>query len=446
MNPSRSTIASNCRTWEQVVKGDAQSLAERAAGRVEFIPGVAITRIDRPSKTVVDAQGTRHLYDLLIIATGSRAAKLYQGHMPKQGVHFLRRRGDADAIRERAGQGKRAIVIGGGLLGLELADALVEIGTSVTVLQRSERLMGRQLDAKAAAYLAEALAVRGVAIRFKAQVDTLLGQDLVTGVTLTDGTLLQSDLVIFATGTAPNAEIARTALLACSTGILINQQLQTSDPSIYAIGEVADFKSQAAATTAAAERQAWHLVEHLRGNPHAPYPGPINSNILKVHGVQLASIGETDPTDASCQSLVFEDQDRGIYQKLVIKDDRVIGVLLFGDTTGFAAYRDLVASGTELEDRRETLLRGSAAKPVEGRLVCSCNQVGEGTLVREIAGGCSTLAQLCAKTAAGTACGSCRSEVGAVLATQLKKTEDVSGAPILRPVATTQKAPQTLTL
>jgi ferredoxin-nitrate reductase len=221
--------------------------------------------------------------------------------------------------------------------------------------------------------------------------------------------------VVFATGTAPNAELARSAMLACSHGVLVDQHLQTSDPSIYAIGEVADFQSQAATTTAAAERQAWHLVEYLRGNPHAPYRGPINSNILKVHGVQLASIGETDPRDPGSQSLVFEDAELGIYQKLVIQDDRLIGVLLFGDTTGFAAYRELVASGTELEDRRATLLRGNAATPVEGRLVCSCNQVGEDTLLREIAGGCSSVAQLCAKTTAGTACGSCRSEVAALL-------------------------------
>lgn len=441
-------LVDGSRTWEEVVKGDPRGIAERTAGRVAFMPGVAITAIDRHAKIIRDAQGRHHTYDVLVIATGSRAAKLYQGPMPSHGVHFLRRRGDAEAIRDRAGPGRRAIVIGGGLLGLELADALVEIGTAVTVLQRSERLMGRQLDAKAAGYLAEALTVRGVTVRFKAQVERLVGTEEVTGVLLRDGSLLQTDLVVFATGTAPNAELARSALLACSTGVLVDQHLQTSDPSIYAIGEVADFQSKAAATsaaaatTAAAERQAWHLVEHLRGNPHAPYPGPINSNILKVHGVQLASIGETDPSDPGCQCLVFEDAELGIYQKLVIKDDRLIGVLLFGDTTGFAAYRELVASGTELEDRRATLLRGSATTPVEGRLVCSCNQVGEGTLLREIAGGCSTVSQLCAKTTAGTACGSCRSEVAALLTRQTDQKSPVP--PGVRVAAAAEPNPQQL--
>jgi ferredoxin-nitrate reductase len=246
-------LVDGSRTWDEVVKGDPRAIAERTDGRVDFIPGVAITAIDRQAKTITDALGRHHAYDVLVLATGSRAAKLYQGPMPAQGVHFLRRRGDAEAIRDRAGPGRRAIVIGGGLLGLELADALVEIGTAVTVLQRSERLMGRQLDAKGAAYLAEALTVRGLTIRFKAQVESVVGTEEATGVLLTDGTVLQTDLVVFATGTAPNAELARSAMLACSHGVLVDQHLQTSDPSIYAIGEVADFQSQAAATTAAAD-------------------------------------------------------------------------------------------------------------------------------------------------------------------------------------------------
>ena len=410
-------LVDGSRLWESVVKGDARSLAERSDGRFTFVPGVAITSIDRKAKEIVDARGQRHPYDRLVIATGSRSAKTYQGPMPSSGVHFLRKKGDADAIRALAGAGQRAIVIGGGLLGLELADALVEIGTEVTVLQRSERLMGRQLDAKGAGYLAAALAERGIRIRFKTWVDSLLAnaEQQVTGVKLGDGTVLPTDVVIFATGTAPNSELARQALITCSTGIVIDEHLRTSDPFIYAIGEVADFRGSAAATTAAAERQAWHLVEHLRGNVHAPYPGPINSNILKVHGIQLASVGDTDSDDPRAQSLVFEDPETGVYQKAVVKDDRLIGVLLFGDTSGFTAYRDLVADGTELEDSRATLLRGGSAKAVEGKLVCSCNRIGDATIIREIRAGCRTLAELCRKTSAGTSCGSCRPEVSQLL-------------------------------
>ncbi len=410
-------LVDGTKEWAQLVKGDHRSWAERSSGRYVFHAGQAITAIDRKSKEVIDASGGRHLYDLLILATGSRAAKLYQGPMPKSGVHFLRKKNDAEAIRALAGSGRQAIVVGGGLLGLELADALVAIGTEVTILQRNDRLMGRQLDAKAGAYLAQALTERGVQIRFKAQVETLEGSTHLTGVRLTDGTLLSAQVIIFATGTAPNAELARQALITCSTGVVIDQHMRTSDPSICALGEVSDYQGSSAATTAAAERQAWHLVEHLRGNLHAPYKGALNSNILKVHGVQLATVGDTDPTDPLTQSLIFEDADAGIYHKAVIKDDRLIGVILFGDTTGFSTYRDLVANRTELEDQRSTLLRGGGvASIVDGPLVCSCNRIGANTITAAIQAGCATLAQVCTKTSAGTSCGSCRSEVAQLLA------------------------------
>lgn len=417
-------LVDGSRSWEHLVKGDQRSWHERSQGRYTFTPGCLITAIQRKSKEIIDAQGVHHPYDLLIIATGSRAAKLYQGPLPKTGVHFLRKKHDAEAIRALAGTGKRAVVVGGGLLGLELADALVEIGTEVTVLQRSERLMGRQLDAKAGTYLAQALSERGMHIRFKAQVESLVGSPGLTGVRLQDGTLLPADVVVFATGTAPNAELARQALITCSTGIIVDERLRTSDPAICALGEVSDYQGTAAGTTAAAERQAWHLVEDLRGNLFAPYRGALNSNILKVHGVQLATVGDTDPDDPTTQTVIFEDVEAGIYQKAVIKDDRLIGVLLFGDTTGFATYRDLVANRTELEDQRATLLRGgSAATAVDGALVCSCNRIGANTITKAIADGCTTLAAVCAKTAAGTSCGSCRPEVAQLLAAKLHTAE-----------------------
>jgi len=415
-------LVDGTKAWDQLVKGDRRTWHERSDGRYTFTPGSTITEIDRKANEIVDATGSRHAYDLLIIATGSRAAKLYQGPMPKSGVHFLRKKSDAEAIRALSGSGKRAIVVGGGLLGLELADALVEIGTDVTVLQRSERLMGRQLDAKGGAYLAQSLIDRGIKIRFKAQVDTLEGAVALRGARLTDGTVLPADVVIFATGTAPNAELARQALITCSTGILIDEHLRTSDPAICALGEVSDYQGLSAGTTAAAERQAWHLVEHLRGNLFAPYRGALNSNILKVHGVQLATVGDTDPDDPTCQSVVFEDVEAGIYQKAVIKDDRLIGVLLFGDTSGFSTYRDLVANRTELEDQRATLLRGgSAATAVDGALVCSCNRIGANTITKAIAEGCATLAAVCTKTSAGTSCGSCRPEVAQLLAAHIAR-------------------------
>jgi ferredoxin-nitrate reductase len=409
---------SGANPWSDLVKATAEDLAEQ---RVTFRPGARITSIDRATKHIVDDTGNRHPYDVLILATGSRAAKHYQGPMPKNGVHFLRKRSDAEAIRSQAGPGRRVIVVGGGILGLELADALHALGTSVTVLQRSDQLMGRQLDRQAAKLLADALVDRGVAVRFRAEVDELQGKEHVTGATLKDGKILPCDAVVFATGTAPNAELARSALLDCSTGILVDRHFRTNDPHIFAIGEVAEWNGQVAGTTAAAERQARELVEYLRGNLHSPYRGPFNANILKVHGVQCASAGDTEDDQPGTQSVTYHDPFAGVYQRAVVKDDRLVGIVMYGDTAGFAEYARLIEYGIELDERRATLLRGGAAvAPIEGRLVCSCNGIGEdtikGVITTQVAAGACSLNAVCAATKAGTSCGSCRPEVSRLIA------------------------------
>jgi ferredoxin-nitrate reductase len=404
--------------WEDLVKSTKESLAEQ---QVTFHPGVKITAIDRAHKQIVDQHGQRHAYDILILATGSRAAKLYQGPMPTSGVHFLRKRSDAESIRKLSGPGKRLIIVGGGILGLELADALHQLGSSVTVLQRSDQLMGRQLDRQAAKILADTLNDRGIAIRFRAEVSELIGKDQVAGIKLKDGKAIPCDAVIFATGTAPNAELARVALLDCSTGIIVDRFFRTSDAHIFAIGEVAEYHSQFAGTTAAAEEQSRQLVEYLRGNIHLTYAGPFNANVLKVHGVVCASAGQTDDDQPGTQSIVYHDPSANVYQRAIVKDDRLIGIVMYGDSAGFSDYLSLIANRNELDERRSTLLRGGAAvAPIEGNLVCSCNQVGSETIQRVIlqqasAGSC-TVANVCKASRAGTACGSCRPEVSKLLA------------------------------
>jgi ferredoxin-nitrate reductase len=407
--------------WNDLVKATAEELGQR---NVHFHPGVRITAINRAECLITDADGDHHPYDLLILATGSRAARHYQGPMPKHGVHFLRQRTDAEAIRSLAGAGRRLVVVGGGILGLELADALHQLGSTVTVLQRSDQLMGRQLDRTSAGMLAGMLADRGIAVRFRAEIDELEGRGHVTGVRLKDGKVLPCDAVVFATGTAPNAELARAALLDCSTGVVVDRHFRTSDPAIFAIGEVAEWHGggdgRCAGTTAAAEEQARQLVEFMRGNLLEPYRGPFNANVLKVHGIACASAGATDDDLPGCESVVYHDSSTGVYQRAVVKDDRLVGIVMLGDTAGFADYARLIRDGTELDERRSGLLRGGGVvAPLEGRLVCSCNGIGEDTITRTIrqqgvAGGCS-LAGVCSATRAGTACGSCRPEVAKLI-------------------------------
>jgi ferredoxin-nitrate reductase len=259
-----------------------------------------------------------------------------------------------------------------------------------------------------------------VRIRFGADVDVLLGDERISGVRLIGGEELACDLAIFATGTVANAELARAAVLACSSGVIVDERLRTSDPSIHAIGEVAEYRDSSAGTTTEVEKQARHLAEFLRGNLHAPYRGPCDASILKVEGIALAAVGLCDAKPGMSE-LVLDDPALGVYQKCVLDGDRLVGVVMFGDAAEFPDYRDLVVDGIELDERRRVLLRPAAqVRKIEGRLVCSCNQIGEATIARAVVeasdrGSCD-LAAVCAATRAGTSCGSCRPEVAQILA------------------------------
>ncbi len=409
--------------WHELVRAD---VADLAAQNVHFHRGCRITAIEREARTIVTADGARHPYDRLVLATGSRANVPSSGPLAKTGAFGLRNRGDAERIRALArvgGKPAQVVIQGAGLLGIELADALAALGCSVTIIQRSQRLMGKQLDQKASDMLLEQLEDRGIAVRFEANLLSLTGTTVVTGAKLDNGEVIPCSLFVFATGTTPNSELARSAGLTCGKGIAVDQYLRTSDPAIFAIGECAELNGRSWGTTATTEEQARALAEYLRGNLHAPYRGSVGANILKVHGVAVASAGTVDTEgDQSLESVVLEDPRGGIYQKAVIKDDRLVGVLMIGATAGFAAHRELIAAGTELEDRRSSLLRlGGEGGGVAGKLVCSCNQVGEDTIRSAIgAVGCD-LAAVCTRSQAGTACGSCRPEVAKLIAVAAAK-------------------------
>ena len=396
--------------WDGLVR---QTREEFAARGVTFLPGRRIAAIDRASRTIHSTDGETWAYDHLVLATGSRPHVPTSGPLAKPGALGLRNRGDAERIQAQATPGARVVIQGAGLLGIELADALATRGCAVTILQRSTRLMGKQLDAKASAYLHSHLDDRGISVRYDANLLALVGEGRVTGAKLDDGEVVPCELFVFATGTVPNAELAKAAGLACGKGITVDQHLTTADARISAIGECAEVGGQLYGTTATAEEQAGALAEYLRGNLHAPYRGSVTANILKVHGVQLASCGVVESDDPTLETVVLEDPRRRLYLKAVIRDDRLIGVLMLGSTAGFAEHRELIAAGTELEDLRDRLLRlgSGGGGGVQGKLVCSCNQVGEDTIRAAIASAGCDLAAVCKASRAGTSCGSCRPDV-----------------------------------
>lgn len=377
-----------------------------------------IEHINKESKIITDASGIRYSYDRLIVATGSRAFRLKS--LPAlEGIYTIRQKEDTDKLLHRIKKGDNVVVVGGGLLGLEMADALVEIGMKVTVIQRSNRLMDRQLDKTSADLLAEELQDRGMDLYFNDEVLYINGEKEVESIRLRSSRKIDCKAVLFAIGTQPNIELLKDAGVTTNRGVVVNEYLQTSDVSIYAMGEIAECNGQLFGITAAAEEQANVLSAHLTGDPTAFYKGSLSMNILKVHGVELCSIGmiEIPSDEEGYEEVVFMDKHRRYYKKCIVYKDRLVGAILMGDKSEFNEFRNLIHSQTELGDKRAHLLTSgnSTKEPLMGKLVCSCNGVGEGNIEKAVHSGCADFVQLCSTTGAGTGCGSCKPEVKAIL-------------------------------
>ena len=401
--------------WDNLVKMTDE---EEAQFNIKLHRGVSIESIDRENKTVTDSNGQLHQYDVLLIATGSRAAMLRDVPSLK-GIFTMRSRKDADSFKDHVDPAKgKVVVLGGGLLGIELAASLREVNVEVTIVQRISRLMDRQLDPLGSQLLHEELVDKGVDIYYNDEIDRFLGEEHITGIRLKSGLLIDCHAIVIAIGTAPNIEIAKTANIVCKRGVVVDEYLQTSDPNIFAIGEIAEFKGFLYGITAAAEQQAAIVARYLSGDISKYYEGSLLMNILKMHGTDLCSLGlaECPDDDPAYEEVVFIDKSRRYYKKCIIHNDRLVGAILIGDKSEFLEFRDLIQDKIELSDKRLQLLRsGKKAEPVIGKLVCSCSGVGEGNLQNKIKEGCTDLLQLCQLTGAGMGCGSCRPEVKNIL-------------------------------
>ncbi len=414
---------SGAQSWEQLVKLREDQFDE---ARIIVHKGVGIAHIDRKAKVVTDTEGVEHSYDKILLGTGSRA------FMPKSipslpGIFNMRSRLDADSLLPflnppggTSVEPPAAVIVGGGLLGLELAASLRQIGVRVTVVQRAGRFLERQLDPMASELLYLELIDRGVDIYFNEEVQTYIGTDRVAGVRLKSGKQIACQVVVIAIGTVPNTELAQAAGLVCNRGVVVNDYLQTSDPAIFAAGEVAQWNGQMWGITLAAEQQAEAAARFIAGDISEPYRGSLAISILKMEGLHLCSMGMTEvPARAGSseyEEIIFIDKAKRYYKKCIVKGDKLVGAVLVGDKNEFAEFRELIASGLELSEKRLQLLRASKkVDPVEGKLVCSCNSVGQGNLERAIQAGCTDFQQLCQQTGAGTGCGSCRPEVRSIL-------------------------------
>jgi len=410
---------SGAQTWDQLVR---MTDGEEDDHGIRLYRGVSIEKIDKENKFVIDSTGRRTHYDTLILATGSRAA-LPKNVPALEGIFTLRSRVDADRFKKQIPAGGHVVIVGGGLLGLELAASLRQMEIGVSVVHRSSRFLDRQLDSLASQLLHEEIVDQGCAVYYSDEVQLFYGQTRLTGVRLRSGTILECDALVFAIGTVPNIEIAKTAGLEHRRGLVVDGYMRTSDPHIHAVGEIAEFEGNLFGFTAAAEQQAHVLARFLHGDIASTYQGTVPMNIIKIHGFDLCTLGMPEsPGTKEYEEIVFIDKARRYYKKCIIHQDRLVGAILVGDKDEFLEFRHWITNRIELSEKRLQLLRsGSKAEHVIGKLVCTCSNVGAGNLQAKITGGCTDLASLCAATGAGTGCGSCKPEVKRILEEVLAK-------------------------
>jgi len=318
--------------------------------------GVRASAVDPAARTVTLANGVALPFSKLVFATGSQPIKLANPGMDLPGVLTFRDVDDVNTIA--ACRGRRVVVIGGGLLGLESAYGLAKAGARVTVLHLMDRLMERQLDPTAAAMLKRAVEAKGIAVRLESQTARILGTRRAEAIELADGTTIEADAVVVAVGIRANAELARSAGLAVERGIVVDDHLETGIAGVHAIGECAQHRGLCYGLVEPAYEQAQVLARRL-ASEDAAYPGSVNATNLKVSGVNVFSAGAFLGA-ADAEDIVLSDPGVGVYKRLVIAEDRLVGAVLFGDTADGPWYLDLIRSGASIANLRDDLVFGRA--------------------------------------------------------------------------------------
>jgi nitrite reductase (NADH) large subunit len=434
-----SPVLAGERTYEQIVIHD---FAWYAAHGVACRFGTRVASIDRAARTVTSATGEVVAYDKLLIGTGSDPVTIPLPGHDLEGVIAYRDLEDTERMMAM-GPGARVVVIGGGLLGLEAAAGMAARGVSVTVVHLMGHLMERQLDPAAGYLLRRALTDRGIEVRCSANSSEILGRDgRVAALRLEDGTELACDLLVMAVGIRPNVALARAAGLAVGRGIQVDDQMVTSDPDVLAVGECVEHDGTVFGLVAPLYDQAKVVAATLTGAP-ARFVRRDLSTKLKVTGCDLFSAGDFAEGEGR-EDIVLRDPARGVYRRLVLEGDRVVGAVMYGDTADGAWFFGLIKDRTDVSGMRETLIFGPAyqggaqADPMaavaalpDDAEVCGCNGVCKGTIVAAVAGGADGLDAVRAATKASASCGSCTGLVERIVAATLG---EAYAAPAAKPI------------
>lgn len=339
---------------------DDLTLKDRAwygASGYRLFTDATVSAIDLAARKVKLSDGRWATYDRLVLATGSEPIRLPLpgGQLPE--VVTFRDRSDAATLAKLSGPGKRAIVIGGGLLGLEAAYGLAKLGCVTTVVHVADKLMERQLDLKAATTLKRSLEKKGIGFALTAQSAEIVGETCVTGLRLAGGEVLPADMVVMSCGVRPNTALAREAGLEVKRGIVVDDAMRTSDAQVYAIGECAEHAGVVYGLVAPAYEHARTLAAFLAGDEQAAYGGSLLSTNLKVSGVSVFSAGTIEAEEGD-DTLVLADPGHGHYRKFVVRDDRLLGAILVGEAADALWYLDLIASQAPLGAMRDDLAFG----------------------------------------------------------------------------------------
>ena len=424
-----SPVLSGEKSFDEIIINSREWYAEND---ITLHAGDAVTMVDADTKTVASASGQKVAYDKLLLATGSEPFIIPVPGVDLPGVVTFRDLDDVNRMLDAAQSGGSAVVIGGGLLGLEAAVGLKANGMDVTVVHLMDTLMERQLDEAAGYLLASELEGRGLTVLTGANTKAILGDDKVSGLQLDDGAVINADLVVMAVGIKPNVTLAKEICLEVGRGVKINDQMQTSNPDIYAVGECVEHRGATYGLVAPLYEMGKILADHLTGGEGVAYQGSVTSTKLKVTGVDVFSAGDFSGGDGA-EDIVFRDASRGVYKRIVVRDDKIEGAVLYGDAKDGAWYFQLMKDGADITDLRDTIVFGQAyaggvqadpsaavAALADDAEICGCNGVCKGDIVTAITeNGLTSLEEVKTHTKASASCGGCSGLVEQVLAMTL---------------------------
>ncbi len=403
---------------------------------VKVVAGVKAIELRRKSRAVVFDDGSAAPYSKLVLATGSRPFMPDLRGIDKEGVVTFRDLADCDRIKGlAAGGARKAVVIGAGLLGLEAAYSLKALGMDVAVAHIADRLMERQLDGRAGALLKDDVERLGIKVLLNKETVEVLGNGRVRGLSFKDGSSVEADMAVVSTGVVPNDSIARSSGIYCEKGIVVSDIMQTFDPAVYAVGECIQHRGRTFGLVSSVFEQARVLADHLAGSARLTFKDRPSSVRLKIPSVDIYSAGRID--DACDDTIEFADRAERTYKRLFIKDNRLEGVLLYGDTSSGPMLFSTLLDNEDISAKRRSLLSGgapsgalSAGDIPDGAIVCGCNGVTKGAIVEAIRKkGLFTREDVKRETKASSSCGGCASVVDRLLEETLGVDFQAKGQP-----------------